>query len=319
MSDGDADADAGADAAVDANGNGGVGVDAGAEDLTVLADRRLTVGEGPLWHPDEGVVYWLDIVPGHLYRYDPASGDHERVHEAGRPIGGYTIEADGSLLLFEGGGRIVNWARDEGIKRVLVERLVAEADSRFNDVIADPLGRVFAGTMPTPDRQGRLYRVGLDGSVERIDDGFAIPNGMGFAPDRSRMYLAVSDDHVIYAYDYDQATGALSARRRFVETGDETGVPDGLTVDAEGYVWNARWNAGCVVRYDPDGVEVGRLAVPPPKASSLTFGGPDYRTVYLTTAVGEPDDADDHPAAGTLYRTRVSVRGLPEYRSRIVS
>jgi D-xylonolactonase len=308
-----------ADADADANGGAGRGADLDAEDLTALADRRLTVGEGPLWHPDEAVVYWLDIVPGHLYRYDPTTGDHARVHEADRPIGGYTIEADGSLLLFEGGGRIVNWAPEEGVREVLVDGLVAEADSRFNDVIADPLGRVFAGTMPTADREGRLYRVGLDGAVEPVDEGFAIPNGMGFAPDRSRMYLAVSDDRVIYAYDYDQASGALSARRQFVDTAGETGVPDGMTVDAEGYVWNARWNAGCVVRYDPDGVEAGRLAVPPPKASSLTFGGPDYRTVYLTTAVGEGDDADDHPAAGTLYRTRVGVRGLPEYRSRIVS
>jgi D-xylonolactonase len=290
-----------------------------AESLTHVADRRLTVGEGPLWHPDEDALYWVDIVAGHLFRYDPATGTSDRVYEADRPIGGYTIEADGSLLLFEGGGRIVRWSQDDGVGDVVVSGLDAEADSRFNDVIADPRGRVFAGTMPTADREGRLYRVELDGTVRPVDDGFAIPNGMGFSPDRSTLYLAVSDDQVIYAYDYDQATGNLSTRRRFVDTGDEAGVPDGLTVDADGYVWNARWNASCVVRYDPDGTEVGRLAVPPPKASSLTFGGPDYRDVYLTTAVGEGADADDHPEAGTLYRTRADIRGVPEYRSRIVS
>jgi len=285
--------------------------------LELLADYDLTVGEGPLWHPDEDALYWVDIPAGDLYRYDPATDEHGRVFRADRAVGGFTLQEDGSLLLCMGGGRIARWARGEGVVDVVVEGLADEAGSRFNDVVADPRGRVFAGTMPTDDRLGRLYRIGVDGTVERVDDGLDIPNGMGFSLDRSTLYMAVSDDRVIYAYDYDQATGALSNRRTFVDTTDETGVPDGLTVDAAGHVWNARWDAACVVRYAPDGTEVSRLQVPPPKASSLAFGGPDRADVYVTTAVGEGDDADDHPRAGALYRTRVGVRGVPEYRSRV--
>lgn len=282
-----------------------------------VAGYDCVVGEGPLWHPDEGVLYWVDIPQGHLYRYDPTTGEHGRAFAADRAIGGYTIQADGSLLLFMGGGAIERWRRDAGVVETIRSDLPDERDSRFNDVVADPRGRVFAGTMPTADRLGRLYRVDRDGTVTRVDEGFDIPNGMGFSLDRSTMYLAVSDDEVVYAYDYDQSTGELSNRSVFVDTEGEAGVPDGLTVDSRDHVWCARWDDHCVVRYAPDGAEERRVEVPPPKASSLTFGGADYAETYVTTAIGEGAAADDHPEAGSLYRFDPPVRGVPEYRSRI--
>lgn len=286
-------------------------------DVELVAKEDCTVGEGPLWHPDESCLYWIDIPAGRLYRYDPAAGTNACVHENDRPIGGYTIQTDGSLLLFEGGGRIERWESGEGIVETVVEGVDAEADSRFNDVVTDPMGRVFAGTMPTDDHSGRLYRLDRDGSLSRVDEGHDIPNGMGFSLDKSTMYLAVSDDFVIHAYDYDEDTGALSNRRTFVDTSEEPGVPDGLTVDAEDYVWCARWDDHAVDRYAPDGTHDRRIEVAPPKASSITFGGPEYHDLYITTAVGEGDEADDHPEAGSLYRITTDVKGVPEYRSRI--
>lgn len=285
--------------------------------ITQVAAEDCTVGEGPLWHPDQSVLYWVDIPAGRLYRYDPAAETNDCIYEQDRAIGGYTIQADGSLLLFQAGGRVQRWAPDRGIVETVVDRIDAEADSRFNDVVADPAGRVYAGTMPTDERSGRLYRIDRDGSVSLVEEGHEIPNGMGFSRDRSTMYLAVSDDYVLYAYDYDEGTGELSNRRPFVDTSDEPGVPDGLTVDAEDHVWCARWDDHAVDRYAPDGTHDRRIEVPPPKASSVTFGGPEYRDLYVTTAVGEGDEADDHPEAGSLYRTSTDVAGVPEYRSRI--
>lgn len=286
-------------------------------DITRVAAERCTVGEGPLWHPDEAVLYWIDIPSGRLYRYDPADDTNERVLEAARAIGGYTIQEDGSLLLFEGGGVIERFRYGEGIVETLLSGIQAERDSRFNDVVADPRGRVFAGTMPTEDRLGRIYRIDRDTTVHVVDEGHDIPNGMGFSRDRSTMYLAVSDDLVIYAYDYDEETGELSNRRTFVDTSEESGVPDGLTVDSEDYVWCARWDGHAVDRYAPDGTHDRRFEVPPPKASSITFGGPAYRDLYVTSAVGEGEDADDHSEAGSLYRVDPGVAGVPEYRSRV--
>jgi D-xylonolactonase len=282
-----------------------------------VVEYECVIGEGPLWHPDEDVLYWVDIPNGNLYRYDPAADKSVCAYTSEVPIGGYTIQDDGGMLLFTGNGNIEHWH----YKQDIVDTKTIDRDdnqqSRFNDVIADPRGRVFAGTMPTRERLGKLYRVDRDGTISCVDQGLDIPNGMGFSLDRSTMYLAVSDDRVIYAYDYNQATGELSDRRVFVDTMDENGVPDGLTVDSAGYVWCALWNDSCIVRYTPAGVEERRIPVPPPKASSVTFGGPNYGDVYITTAIGEGIAADNHSEAGSLYRVAAPVRGVPEYRSRI--
>ena len=300
--------------------------------LERVVETACTVGEGPLWHPDHELLYWVDIPAGYLFRFDPTTGDDEHVVSIDRALGGFTIQATGSLLLFEGGGRIQQWrARSEDgtmdhekspaetgrTLETIHPGLPEASDTRFNDVIADPAGRVFAGTMPTEDRLGRLYRIDRDGQATVVERDLDIPNGMGVSGDRSTFYLAVSDDEIVYAYDYDEESGELSNRRRFLETGDERGVPDGLTVDADDHVWLARWDGSAVDRYAPDGSHDRRIDVPPPKASSLTFGGPDCGDLYVTTAVGEGDAADDHSEAGSLYRTRPGVTGVPEFRSRI--
>lgn len=283
-------------------------------EFTLVAEGDHRVGEGPLWHPDEGVLYHVDIKTGRLFRYDPRSGTDEPVLDLETPLGGYTIQQDGSLLLFLGRGRIAIWDGSE--PNTVVEEIARERDSRFNDVIADPAGRVYAGTMPTDDQLGRLYRIDPDGTYELADDrGYDIPNGMGFTPDREELYVTESQARTIYKYDYEQATGTLSNRRPFVELDPNGPEPDGMTVDEEGYVWSGLWNGHAVVRFDPDGTEVDRLEIPAPKASSVTFGGDDYGDLYVTTAKGH--DAEDEPPAGSVFRTHPGVSGVPEFRSRV--
>ncbi|MDH7569847.1 MAG: SMP-30/gluconolactonase/LRE family protein, partial [Armatimonadota bacterium] len=125
----------------------------------LVADYRCVTGEGPLWHPFEKRLYWVDIPKGRLFRYHPASGVHEQCLE-GEPIGGFTIQADGALLLFMARGAVKTWR--DGEMHTIVEEIPDERDSRFNDVIADPQGRVFCGTVSTPTRAGRLYRLDPD-------------------------------------------------------------------------------------------------------------------------------------------------------------
>ena len=282
-------------------------------DLELIADYQCVTGEGPLWHPDEGRLYWLDIPKGRMFRYDPSTGKHEQVYE-GEPVGGFTIQADGALLLFGARGSVRTWR--EGKLTTVVEELPDERSSRFNDVIADPAGRVYCGTMPTPDRLGRLYRLDADGRITRLLDGIGCSNGMGFTPDRKRMYYTDSTKREIYLFDYDQETGALTNQRLFVRTPEGEGIPDGMTVDAEGCVWSARWDGSCLVRYTPDGREAGRVTFPAKQVSCPTFGGADYGDLYVTTAGGH-DKAKNGPGAGSLYRLRPGVKGVPEFRSRI--
>lgn len=279
----------------------------------LIADYGCVVGENPLWHPDEGRLYWVDIDTGRLFRYHPASGQHEQCY-AGDPIGGFTLQADGALLLFMARGAVRVWR--EGRLTTLIESIPEEVNTRFNDVIADPAGRVFGGTMPDGDRPGRLYRLDPDLRLTRLLDGIGCSNGMAFTPDRRRLYYTDSIPREIYTFDYDPASGGLSGQRLFARVSADGGLPDGLTVDAEGSVWSARWGGGCVVRYTPDGAEERRLAFPARRVSSLTFGGPDYADLYVTTAGGQ-DKGAFGPGAGAVFRVRPGVRGVPEFRSRI--
>jgi D-xylonolactonase len=280
----------------------------------LIADYACITGEGPLWHPDENCLYWVDIPQGRLFRYRPTDGRHERCLSQG-VIGGITLQEDGSLLLFMEDGAVRVW-REGREPEILLEGLPEEKGTRFNDVIADPAGRVFCGTMPTDHRLGRLYRLDPDGSTTLLLEGVGCSNGMGFSPDRRLLYHTDSPEREIYTFDYDESTGAISNRRVFVRESEEEGSPDGLTVDAEGYVWSAKWDGSRIVRYAPDGTEDRRIAIPARKASSLTFGGENYDELYITTAGGN-ERATDGPLAGGLFRIRPGVRGVPEFRSRI--
>ncbi len=279
-----------------------------------VADSRCRTGEGPLWHEGEQRLYWVDIPEGRLYRFDPASGAHEQVFQ-GEPIGGFTVQADGSLLLFMARGAIAVWRRDRPLSPV-VEEIPVERESRFNDVIADPEGRVFCGTMPGPAGGGRLYRLDRDGTLTELLAGVGLPNGMGFSPDGRRMYFVDSKAGIIWRFAYDRATGELSDRAVFAEVSGGDGAPDGLAVDAEGGVWCALWNGGRLVRYRPDGGEDRRIELPARKVSSAGFGGPALDELYVTTAGGGDREAEG-PGAGALFRLRPGLAGRPEYRSRI--
>ncbi len=278
-----------------------------------VADYACECGEGPLWHPFDRLVYWVDIPPGRLYRFDPATGQHEVCHE-GEALGGFTIQADGSLLLFLARGAVSIWRN--GVVTPVVEEIPDERATRFNDVIADPTGRVFCGTMATTERLGRLYRLDIDGTISKVLDDIGCPNGLGFTLDRKHLYFTDSERGEIYLFDYDVATGEIANRRVFVSLPKDAGCPDGMTVDEEGFVWSAIWDGSCLIRFAPDGCEDRRILFPAKKVSSCIFGGPDYGDLYVTTAGGQNKDAEGMGAGG-IFHLRVGVKGLPEFLSRV--
>ena len=281
----------------------------------LLADYCCHTGENPLWHPMEHRLYWCDIPNGRLFRYDPAANVHEMCFE-GPAVGGFTIQGDGALLLFMARGQIARW--HNGDLTTIVESIPEEVDSRFNDVIADPAGRVFCGTMSAPSHKGRLYRLDRDGTLTVMLEGVGCSNGMAFTHDQQRMYYTDSYAHEIYIFDYDKQTGTLSNRQLFVKVSDDEGFPDGATIDAEGFLWSAMWDGSCLIRYTPDGKEERRIPIPAKKVSSLTFGGDSYSDIYITTAAGDQRGADDQ-YAGALFRLRTGIRGVKENFSMIGS
>ncbi|MCK5095323.1 MAG: SMP-30/gluconolactonase/LRE family protein [Spirochaetes bacterium] len=279
----------------------------------IAVDHKSVVGECPIWHPFDKKLYWIDIPEGIIFRYDPETGNHEEFY-SGEVIGGFTIQEDGSLLLFleRGAVKILK----DGETSTVIDEIYEELDTRFNDVIADPEGRVFCGTIPAKDNKARLYRLDTDGSITKILDGIGLSNGMGFTPDRKQMYFTDSLGGKIYLFDYDLETGKIKNQRMFVTVPESEGVPDGMTVDKEGCIWSARWDGGCLIRYKPDGKEDLRIQFPAKKISSVTFGGKDYRDIYVTTAGGDKRE-EEGPDAGALFYLNLDIQGVPEFLSKI--
>lgn len=285
----------------------------------VLVDLACACGEGPLWHESERRVYWVDIPRGQLFRFDPATGAHELCHQD-RPIGGYTLQADGALLLFRDQGNIVVW-REGRIVRTVVEKVPELAQTRFNDVCAGPAGSVFCGTMAVPGASARLYRLDCDGALTLLGEGYGTSNGMGFSPDERRLYFNDSGSVAprTYVFDYDRATDSLANRRVFRDAAasGDPGKPDGLAVDAQRFVWTARWDGAALLRHAPDGAVVDTLTLPVRNVTSLCFGGEGLRDVYITSAGGD-QRARYGAHAGALFRMRgYPVAGLPRFVSQV--
>jgi D-xylono/L-arabinono-1,4-lactonase len=282
--------------------------------LDLIANYGCETTEGPLWHAAERALYWVDIPPGRLYRFDPATGDHGVVFAAEESVGGYTVQEDGALLLFGARGAI-RLLRD-GAATALRVGIAEERGSRFNDVIADPEGRVFCGTMPDGDRPGRLYRLDPDGTLTVVLEDAGLSNGMGFSPDLASFYHTDSAKRTITRFAYDRATGAIADPVVVVRTPEDEGVPDGLAIDAEGTLWSARWDGHHLFRYAPDGAPLGKVWFPARKVSSVAFGGPEYRDAFVTLAGGN-DPATEGASAGSVYRADLGAAGRPAFRSRI--
>jgi len=286
---------------------------------SVLVNCHHQNAENPLWHPEHQALYWTDIPTGRLFRYHPKVETYEQIYQ-GEPVGGFTIQADGTLLLFKSKGTVEIW--DEGNITTVISGIEEAKNTRFNDAIADPEGRVFSGTMATKKADGKLYRLDTDGSIHVVAEDFLIPNGMGFSADYQHLYLTDSDRRTIYRFDYDRDSGTVTNQQPYIVTPEDEGVPDGMTIDTEGYFWSARWNGHHVYRYDPEGQEVQRIPIPVAKVSCVTFGGQDYKQLFVSTARGKSKPASpEHEGfddfAGNIFHLQVGATGRPELRSQI--
>jgi sugar lactone lactonase YvrE len=152
--------------------------------------------------------------------------------------------------------------------------------------------------------------------VHKVEGSIAISNSLAWSPDNRRFYFADTLDRAIYVFDYDHASGAIANKRVFASTAGDPGNPDGSTIDAEGYLWNAQWDGWRLVRYAPDGTVDRVVMLPVQKPTSCMFGGPGLRTLYVTSAVWDLHGAAlaGQPWAGGVLALDVGVAGLPEPR-----
>jgi sugar lactone lactonase YvrE len=292
------------------------------EHCEIIADYPYLCGESPIWDEVKQQFWWTDMLAGRLYSYDPQSGNVKQAAE-GPNVSGFTMNKNGGLVCAAHQGLYL-WDEASGF-RLIADQLAGNR-LRSNDATADAVGRfLFGTTFYGPDSTeyplGKLYKVEKDGAISILDEGIHLSNGLGFSPDNKTLYYTDTVLRTIYAYDYDLQHGKVANRRVFVHVPDNEGIPDGLTVDAEGYVWSAQWYGSCLVRYDLQGKVDRVVQVPAKQTSSLIFGGKDMTDIYVTTAgksvtlpVAPPGyDFNATDIGGPVYRYQLGIQGKLEY------
>jgi sugar lactone lactonase YvrE len=281
----------------------------------VLVADGDELGEGPHWDAATGELLRVDITRGRVHRLDPVSGRASSI-DVGDLVGFAIPRASGGLVV--GVRRAVVLLDPDGSRRTLATLAPDHPDNRLNDAKCDPMGRLWAGTMAMGETQpdGALYRIEGGGVVEEVVSGLTVSNGLDWSPDATLMYLNDSPTRQVDVFDHDPSTGAVTGRRPFARIDSADGAPDGLTVDADGGVWVALFGGGQVRRYSPDGRLDVVVPLPVTNVTSLTFGGPDYADLFVTTARHNLDAAqlDAQPLAGAVFVLQPGVRGRPAGR-----
>jgi sugar lactone lactonase YvrE len=281
----------------------------------VVIASQNQIGESPVWSSSENALYWVDV-EGKLIQRWQADDQSIRHWKMAEPVGCVGLRKHGGLV---GASRTGFFFLDATTGQVtpISDPEADLPDNRFNDGKVDRRGRFWAGTRNFRDHSkatGTLYRLDPDLSVHRMEEGLRCPNGMAWSPDDRFMYMCDTWARRIYVYDFDTDSGALYNRRLFIELSEDAGFPDGLTVDAEGFIWNAHYNGWRITRYAPDGRIDRVIPMPVQHVTSLIFGGRDYRTMYVTSGYLRLCDEDrkSQPTAGHVFVIDALTHGLPE-------
>ena len=280
---------------------------------------RATLGECPRWHSAEQRLYWVDIAANSMYRWTPATGQQdERRFDA--PVGCFAFRERGGFILGmkNGCALIDSW---DGAPRPFGDQvLTGKPHHRMNDGRTDAAGRLWIGSINAAKdvEDAMLYRLDRDGTLTAIEGGMTTCNGAAFTSDGYRFAHSDTPSHAVRVYDCDTAAGALSNRRILHQlatgVGPGLGRPDGGSFDMDGCYWVAMFDGWRIVRLSPAGDVVAEVALPVQRPTMISFGGPDHRTAFVTTATTglDGDALNEQPDAGGVFAFRADVPGVRE-------
>jgi sugar lactone lactonase YvrE len=284
------------------------------ETLNTVLALNFDLAEGPIWDAATNTLVFVDCHLGHINQLEPAKNLLTTL-ETGQTIGvALPCKSDGFVATSASG---LLYCDKQAGTSLLVPVEAGLPGNRMNDGKCDSRGRLWSGTFSTDFKRdaGSLYRIDPDLSLTRAVSGIRVSNGLAWNEDETLMYFNDTLSRAIDVFDYDIEHGTLANRRRFVDIDRQEGLPDGMTVDAEGHVWVALFFGSQVRRYSPEGKLVGVVQLPAARVTSCNFGGEDLQDLYVTTAnFSLHDDGHLHEAkAGHVFKCRPGVRGLPSY------
>ncbi len=296
-------------------------------EISALPVPPSRLGESPMWHPDEQVLYWCDIPGCTVNRWDPRTAMHRQWPMPTEPACCVPLLGGGLLIAMRDG--LWRFDPESGRRHAVAEPPYDSGSQRFNDGKADAAGRFWIGTIDDQRRPlAALFRHDPGEGVQRVEGGITVSNGLAFSPDGRTMYWADTAAHRVTAFDVDPASGALSRQRLFREfprraagqpLTDYGGRPDGAAVDSEGAYWVAMFEGQRLLRLAPDGSVLAELLLPVRCPTMPCFGGADLKTLYITCARDKrpEDELARQPLAGSVLQMRVNVQGLPAHVARL--
>jgi sugar lactone lactonase YvrE len=278
-------------------------------------------GEGAVWHAAHAAVYWTDINRFLVHRFSLAD-ESVRTSFFDEPVTALALTDRDDVLAVVLGSRVILWEPASDARHPAIYQLESWPEVRLNDARPDPRGSLWMGSMcnnVNPDgspgavcgKLGVLSRLDPDYKVTTWRCDLGISNTLAWSPDRKRFYFGDTLANSVWVYDYDLATGEIANEQPFLKNFPR-GLPDGSTVDSQGYLWNCRFGGGCIVRVAPDGHVERVVEMPVKNITTCTFGGGDRKTLYVTTASLEAPPSDR--LAGGLFAIQTNVEGQPENR-----
>ena len=285
--------------------------------ITTLTEYPMQLGECPRWDVRTQTLYWVDIPAKRFYRCQLASKIQQFI-ELPAEVGCFALCENGGFILGMKGGFALLSAFDSATLQFIADPEADKPHNRLNDGRCDQLGRFWASSVYPPKDKSDAWLYCLSQQrVTRHAGPVMTGNGLAFSPDYKHLYWADTPAHLVWVFDYDQASGQIHNQRVFHQFEQGNGRPDGAAIDAEGFYWTALYAGGRVVRLDPTGRLVQEIQLPALNITMPCFGGSDFKTLFITTASTgmTPSQQALYPLAGHIFSLQLDVAGLaePEY------
>ena len=288
------------------------------EGLENFLKVHIEMGETPIWVEEENQLFWVDAVEGHIYKNINSETSWKK-YTPEFQARALTRRKDGGWVIVTNGQGIAFWDEKTNACKPITNPYDGDEDMDLNDGTVDRQGRFLVNSYRKSDFEaadGSIYRLDVDLTLHKIDSGLKVPNGMAFSPDGKKLYVAEMFNNAILEYDYDIGSGEAENRRIFAKIPSEKGLPDGLTVDSEGFIWTAHWGGWRVSRFDPAGKVDREIEVPSEIVTCIGFGGKEMSDLFITTAWTSlsEDQLNEQKQAGDLFKIKTNIRGIPEVK-----